>query len=139
MFRRILIPIDLTENHEAVLRIAADLAQQGGGEAVLLHVIEAIPGLSQDELKDFYGRLENSAGRHLEHLGRYLEGRKLTCRRVTLIGQRVPEIARYAAEQKCDLILVRAPRIDPDNPAAGSASLSWRIALVAPCPVLLVK
>jgi hypothetical protein len=49
------------------------------------------------------------------------------------------EIIRYATEAKADLIIAIAPRVDPKNVAAGWGSLSYKISLLSPCPVLLVK
>ncbi len=138
MFKRILIPVDLTEKHQPVLDLAAQLAGPGS-EAVLLHVIEAIPGLSAEEVEDFYRRLEKSAREHLQRLGKYLSDRKVAWQSQVLVGARVREVVRYAAEVQADLVMVTAPRLDPDNPGAGWTSLSWKIGLVAPCPVLLVK
>jgi hypothetical protein len=54
MFKRLLLPVDLTDKHASVVATAADLAQHAGGSMTLLHVIELIPGLSREEDRDFY-------------------------------------------------------------------------------------
>jgi nucleotide-binding universal stress UspA family protein len=69
MFKKILLPVDLTDKHGPALDLAADLAKQSGGGILLLHVIEVIAGLSMEEEKDFYGRLEKMARGHLKRLG----------------------------------------------------------------------
>jgi hypothetical protein len=61
VFKKILLPVDLTDKHLPALDVAADLAKQSGGEVLLLHVIEVISGLSMEEERDFYGRLEKRA------------------------------------------------------------------------------
>ena len=43
------------------------------------------------------------------------------------------------AYQRADLIVLTSPRPDPENPVALLGSLSHKIGLLAPCPVLLVK
>jgi hypothetical protein len=48
MFKKILLPIDLTDRHGRVLVVAAELATQSGGEVILLHVIETIAGLAME-------------------------------------------------------------------------------------------
>jgi nucleotide-binding universal stress UspA family protein len=53
MFRRILLPLDLTDKHDGALKRAAELARQSGGEISLLHVIERIPGLEAEEDQQF--------------------------------------------------------------------------------------
>src|SRR5438876_1006991 len=139
MFQRILIPLDLTEKHHPALAVAADMAKQSGGELILLHVIETIPGLSEAELKGFYARIEKTASEHLEQAGKPLTGQRIPWHSKVTVGFRVEEIVRFAEQQQVNLILLTAPQLDPANPGASWASLSWKIALMAHCPVLLVK
>ncbi|MFO0808363.1 MAG: universal stress protein [Gemmataceae bacterium] len=138
MFQKILVPLDLTEKHQPALRIAAELAQQSKGEITLLHVIEVIPGLSHDEERDFYGRLERSARDHLNRYAATLANRNVPCRNEVRYGNRAGEIARFASEEGADLIVLTAPRIEPDKPASWG-SMSYKLGIVAHCPVLLVK
>jgi len=56
-----------------------------------------------------------------------------------LYGARAREIVRFATDAGSDLIVLTAPRFDPDHVAAGLGSASWRLSILAPCPVLLVK
>jgi nucleotide-binding universal stress UspA family protein len=138
MFKNIVVPLDLTDRHQPVLEIAAKLSQQSGGEVTLLHVIEVIPGLSIEEEKSFYSRLEHSARRHLDRLVDLLAQRQVSCQQEILYGHRAREIARYTAETGADLIILTAPRTEPDNPASWG-SLSYKVGILAGCPVLLVK
>jgi nucleotide-binding universal stress UspA family protein len=69
MFQRILLPVDLSDRHEAALKAAAELARGSGAEVVLLHVIELIPGLSIEGEKPFYARLEWKAREDPQGLG----------------------------------------------------------------------
>lgn len=139
MFQRILIPLDLTEKHQPALDVATGLAKQSGGELILLHVIETIPGLPDSEVKGFYSRIEKTATEHLEQAGKQLTSQQVPWHSKVTVGFRVEEIVRFAQQQQADLILLTAPQLDPANPAASWASLSWKIALLAHCPVLLVK
>jgi universal stress protein A len=139
MFKKILLPVDLSEKHQAALDVAAELAQQGQSEVTLLHVIEVIPGLSLEEEKSFYDRLERVARNHLKRLGDLLAERGIASRQEVLLGNRPREIARSATETGSDLIVLTAPRFDPDNPAAGWGSMSYRVGILSQCPVLLVK
>lgn len=137
-FERILLPIDLSDRHGAAIDLAATLVGQAG-EVVLLHVIEDIAGLPSEEGKGFYGRLETAARTHLDRLAGVLNNRKVACRAEVVYGHRAAEIVRYATDAKTDLIITIAPRVDPKNVAAGWGSLSYKISLLSPCPVLLVK
>ena len=138
MFKKILLPVDLSDKHGRALEVTADLVAQGG-EVELLHVIEVMAGLSLEEEKEFYGRLAKLARRHLGKLGEALQGRNVPWREEVLYGHRVAEVVRHARAAGVDLIVLTAPRFDPDNPGAGWGSLSYQIGILAPCPVLLVK
>jgi nucleotide-binding universal stress UspA family protein len=139
MFKKILLPLDLTEKHQAALKMAAELAGQNHGEALLVHVVEVIPGLSGAEERGFYQRLEQVARVHLGRLAAALTRKKVPVHTEIIVGQRVPEIVRFAAAKGVDLILLTSPTFQPEHPGAGLGSMAWKIGLVASCPVLLVK
>jgi nucleotide-binding universal stress UspA family protein len=139
MFKKILLPIDLTERHGPSIDIATDLAKPGDGEVVLLHVIEMVQGLSPDEQKSFYGQLESVVRPQLRKLLELVVARQVRCRDEIVYGNRGLEIVRVAAECGADLIVLTAPRIDPGNPASGWGSLSYKVGILSQCPVLLVK
>jgi nucleotide-binding universal stress UspA family protein len=139
MFQTILLPVDLSDRHGPALDAAVALARQSGGEVILLHVIEVIPGLSFEEEKDFYRRLEKAARSHLGQLSKVLTQAKARWRGEILYGCRGREIIRFADEIKADLIVLTAPRPDPSKPSASWGSLSYKVSVVAACPVLLVK
>ena len=42
-------------------------------------------------------------------------------------------------ESDADLIILTAPQVDPVNPVAAWGSMSHKIGVLSPCPVLLVK
>ncbi|HLW67189.1 MAG TPA: universal stress protein [Gemmataceae bacterium] len=139
MFNKLLVPIDLTEKHQAVVKTAAELALQNGGTVTLLHVIEAITGLSQEEEKRFYHQLQQAAEKHLQKYAERLAEHKVSCQQRVLIGNRVREMVAFAGEMNADLILLTAPRFDPAKPMSGWGSMSYRVSVLAECPVLLVK
>jgi nucleotide-binding universal stress UspA family protein len=138
MFRKILLPVDQSNKHGPAIKVAVELAGQNG-EVVLLHVIETILGLTMEEEKDFYRRLEKAARAHLQHLGGDIEQHKVAWRAEVLFGNRGPEVLHYAATMGVDLIVVTSPRLNPSNPAESWGSLSYKLGLMAACPVLLVK
>lgn len=139
MFRKILLPLDLTEKHGAAVDAAADAAKQSGGTVELLHVIEIMPGLSFEDEKPFYQRLERVARKHLERWGQQLTRCGVTWQAEVLFGARSQEVVRRAGEQQFELVVLTAPRVTPENVGVGLGSVSYRVSLLAPCPVLLVK
>jgi nucleotide-binding universal stress UspA family protein len=139
MFKQILVPVDLTDAHGRALDIAAELAGPGGGQVTVLHVIELIAGLSPEEGKDFYGRLEKKARAHVATLGSRLAAQKVGWKSEVVFGNRTAEVLRYAQKGGTDLIVLTSHRIDPQQGAAGFGTLSHRVGIFSPCPVLLIK
>ena len=46
---------------------------------------------------------------------------------------------RYAEDQEMDLVILSSHNVDREHPALGWGTISYRIAIVVRCPVLLVK
>jgi hypothetical protein len=82
----------------------------------LLHVIEEIHGVSQQEEKPFYERLERIARRHLQTLGKVFDDRQIPWQVEVCCGRRAQDTVRVASEKQVDLIILTSPRYDPDNP-----------------------
>jgi nucleotide-binding universal stress UspA family protein len=139
MFQRILVPVDLTEKSLAAVDLAYDFAVQSGSEVVLLHVIETIEHVQFEELKVFYERLEASARKGLQEFSERFVSDKLPVDQAVIYGHRSKEIIDYAIQNKVDLIIMASHRIDPDRPGHDWSSISYAVAIMSPCPVLLVK
>jgi nucleotide-binding universal stress UspA family protein len=139
MFKRLLLPLDLTEKHANAVATAAELATQSGGNVTLLHVIELIPGLSREEDPAFYGRLEQAGKAHLDKIGAAFAKKKIPWQAALIFGHRVEATVRYAKEKGSDLLVLTSPTFDPTNPTVGWGSLSFKVSVVSPTPVLLVK
>jgi nucleotide-binding universal stress UspA family protein len=138
MFHKLLLPVDLANRHQPALDIAREIAGPNG-HVVLLHVIEMIPGLSMEEEKPFYDRLQMKARVHLEHLAQTLAAHHMACATEIRLGNRVAEIVGYAREAGIDLIVLIAPPFALEDPATGWGSLSYKVSVFSTCPVLLVK
>jgi nucleotide-binding universal stress UspA family protein len=139
MFHKVLVPVDLTDRHLPALEIAGKLAGPAGGEVILIHVIELLHGMSREEEPAFYERLERKAAGHLAGLVARLQAQQAVGRSAIRLGERVPEILRYAQQEGVDLIVLSSHAIDPEKPGAGWATMSYLIGIAARCPVLLVK
>ena len=139
MFKRILVPVDLSQKSLRAVDLAYEFADRSGAETILLHVIETIEHVSFDELKPFYERLEKSAQNGLQEFSERFATKKLKIDQVLVYGHRTEEIIRYAAENGVDLIVMASHRIDPDRPGRDWSSISYSVAVLSPCPVLLVK
>lgn len=141
MFKRILVPVDFTEKSLKAVDMAHDLAVQSGAEVILLHVIERIEHLDTefDELKPFYDRLAKSARKGLLEFSERFEADSVKVVDAIMYGKRTQEIVRFAIDNNADLIIMASHRIDPDRPGHDWSSISYAVAILAPCPVLLAK
>ena len=141
MFKRILVPVDFTEKSLKAVDMAHDLAVQSGAEVILLHVIERIEHLDPefDELKPFYDRLAKSARKGLLEFSERFVADSVKVVDAIMYGKRTQEIVRFAIENNADLIIMASHRIDPDRPGHDWSSISYAVAILAPCPVLLAK
>lgn len=139
MFRKILVPVDFTPKNARALRQARELAELSTGEVTLVHVVETLEDELDDDLEGFYHRLEEKAAEKmvasLEALG---EG-DFTKRSAIVLGHRARAIADYAEHEKADVIVLSSHRVDPDKPGYDWMTISYKVAILARCPVLLVK
>jgi universal stress protein A len=138
MFKNILVPLDLTRKNHAALEIAKDLATQNNGKLTLLHVIEQVDFLSEAELKDFYQRLEQNARNIMEEFAYKLRQSGVSVETVILYGKRAKEIILYSIDQHIDLIVLSSHRVDSANPEDWG-TISYKVAILSKCPILLVK
>jgi nucleotide-binding universal stress UspA family protein len=139
MFKRILVPVDLTEKSLAAVDLAYEFASQSEAEVALLHVIETIEHVQFDDLKEFYKRLETSARKGLKAFSEKFVTHGLRVDQALVYGHRTREIVDFAIENGVDLVIMASHRIDPDRPGHDWSSISYAVAILSPCPVLLVK
>jgi nucleotide-binding universal stress UspA family protein len=139
MFQRILVPVDLTQKSLTAVDMAYEFATQTEAEVVLLHVIETIEHIQFEELKPFYDRLESSARKGLQEFSERFVANKLRIEHAVVYGHRTKKIVDFAIENRTDLIIMASHRIDPDHPGHEWSSISYAVAILSPCPVLLAK
>jgi len=139
MFRNILVPVDFTLKNEAALNTAMDLVRGKDAKVTLLHVIETIEHVEFDEMADFYRGLETRAAAKLFGMEDRFNQALIPVYHEVIYGKRAEAIVRHAEEREVDLIVLSSHQVDRDHPALGVGAISYRIAIVARCPVLLVK
>jgi universal stress protein A len=138
-FRHILVPTDLTERTEKALQLAGRLASRAGARVTLIHVTETIPGLSLDDVKPLYERLERKARKGMDALTRRARADAPAAARVLVRGRRAEEIVKYAAANEVDLIVLASHRVNPSLVDRDWGTISYKVGILAQCPVLLVK
>ena len=139
MYRNVLIPLDLSEREHALVESAARIIDRETGSVTLLHVIEEIEGLAGEEGELFYSGLRERARKVLEARAGSLGRSGLEIRQEIVVGKRASSIVGFASEQRCDLIVMSAERIDPERPERGLWSTPQKVSLLADCPILLIR
>ncbi|MGB5161493.1 MAG: universal stress protein [Thermoanaerobaculia bacterium] len=139
MFTKILVPVDLTDSNRAAIEVASQLAASEDGSVTLLHVIEAIADAEFEDMKEFYQRLEEKARKAMVDLAAPLTVTGRTVDQQITYGNRAREIVGYADQHGTDLIVLSSRQLDPERPEKTWTSISHQVAVLARCPVLLVK
>ncbi len=136
-YTRILVPVDFSEGNQRAISIAADLVATSGGELTLLHVIETLADTPFEELADFYGRLEDKARQGMEELTSSITSEPVHSE--IRYGRRTEVIIDFAREQMTELIVLSSHSVEREHAFRAWATLSYSVALLAPCSVMLVK
>lgn len=139
MFQHILVPVDYTKKNRHALDIAVNLAQSSQALVSVLHVIEIIYATPVEEFKSFYTALEEQAMQKMQDLLAPYNDGAVQIERMIRYGNRVQEIVRFAQEQGIDLVVMNSHRLDPNQPAQGWGTISYKVSILTECPVLLVK
>jgi nucleotide-binding universal stress UspA family protein len=138
-FRHVLIPTDLTERTERALEMVETLALPEESRVTLVHVIETIDGVASRELKAFYARLERRAKVAMSSLVRPGGARTRRPSTAVVYGRRAEAVVQFAAAHDVDLIVLASHRVDPSLANRDWGTISYKVGILAQCPVLLVK
>ena len=139
MFKHILVPSDFTERSVKALDIAAKMAPYNLSRITLLHVIETIEDTEYEEFRGFYDKLKKRAQEEMDRMAGTYADEKLVIDNVIAYGKRAIEIVRFANEKAVDLILLSSHKIDMENIGQGWGTISYKVAILANCPVMMVK
>ncbi|MEJ2587850.1 MAG: universal stress protein [Deltaproteobacteria bacterium] len=139
MFKNILVPTDLSGQENHGLDIAVKLCAMDRGTISLLHVIEVIANTTFEEFSDFYKNLEKKAHEGLQRMIEQVRSSDVDILPEVIYGNRAQEILRFVEERHIDLIVMKSHRIDVEDRAQGWGTISYKVGILAPCPVMLVK
>ena len=140
MFRNILVPTDFTDKSLHAAKIALQLAGlHKAARLTLLHVIETIEGAEYDEFADFYEKLNKRAAGNMKKLVKSLGPEASAAKTAIVFGKRAPEIVNFINEHQVDLVVLGSHRIDPQEVPEGVGTISYKVGILSPCPVLMVK
>ena len=120
------------------LDIAVAISSKGNETITLLHVIEAIEGDDED-FQEFYEKLRKRAQREMDEIAAEYERGGLVIDKEIFIGKRVQEIVRFANDHEVDIIILSSHRIENFETGEGWATISYKVGILAQCPVMMVK
>lgn len=138
-FVNVLVPLDFSDKNGKAIDVALELAKTNTARVTLLHVIESIDLSGDTEVDDFVEDLQQQATEKLEEMAEPFRTAGVEVDTVTRFGNRAREIATYENEKGIDLIVVSSHPIDEEHPARSLATMSYQIAVLANCNVMLVK
>jgi nucleotide-binding universal stress UspA family protein len=138
-FHHTLVPLDFTEKNQSALDVAFEMAVANQSRVTLLHIIEQIELPGDAEVDEFTDQLRQRSDRELELRGQRFAEANVPIDWKIRLGKRAAEIAGYETEHGIDLIVLSSHPVDADDPARSLATLSYQVAVLSRCPVLLVK
>jgi nucleotide-binding universal stress UspA family protein len=139
MFRKILVPTDFSKKHINPLEIATNLASKYKSVIHILHVVEIIADTDFKEYEDFYCKMENRAQKLMNSLIASHQGGTVQMIPCIVYGNRVQEILKFVKKNKIDLIIMNSHKVEMNNPIQSWGTISYKVALLSDCPIMLVK
>lgn len=141
-FRRILVPIDFSAESTRALKIAANLAQDDGGNLLLVHVVGPIYDLRDYGYGPVQRRCPNEglmrrARQRLQALGRRHVGEKREWRCMVRSGTAPSQILKAVEEFHAELVVMPTRGLS-HAPPTEVGSTAERVVRHAPCPVLVL-
>ncbi len=104
MFRKILIPLDISKTDETILAQIKPLAREGGASLVLVHVSDGFGARLQSQLDLVDSDEVCKDVAYLEKVTKSLIAEGFDAHHHLLKGEPVQGILDIAAEEQCDLI-----------------------------------
>lgn len=140
MFNNILVPTDLSDKSVKALEIATGMAKGKNRVITLLHVVETIEDDEGDEeFQVFYDKLADRAKKKMEGMAKKFDSSDYNVTCEIIYGKRVSEIVKYASENGIDLIILSSHKLENMDSPDGWATISYRVGILSPCPVMMVK
>jgi nucleotide-binding universal stress UspA family protein len=139
VFNRILIPVDFSAKNKQAIDMAAEIACSGQATIYVLHIIETLADATHEEFRDIYVKLENQARKKMDTLLKPYRERIPNLRTDIVVGNRVQGILSFIGDHEIDLIIMSSHRIGMQEPAQDWGTISYKIGILSPSPVMLVK
>lgn len=136
-FKHILVPLDFSDKNDVALEAVHDFVSANPADVTLLHVIEPIGSPDNAEVQKFTAQLQLHSEKELLKRAQQFSDLEITVSCESRSGNRVQEAVIFARDKAVDLIVLNSHQIQDNQ--TGTTSLSYQIAILASCPVLLLK
>jgi nucleotide-binding universal stress UspA family protein len=140
-FRKILCPVDFSDDSLTALTYATDFAKQNNGQLILLHVIDnPLADQYGPRGQNFYAEVEHALEKSKQMLtdAARIHAAGVPCETVAKRGNPYEEIIDVATAQQADVIVMSTHgRSGPQRLLIGS--VAEKVVRTAPCPVLTVR
>jgi len=138
-YQHLLLPMDFSEKNQVALDSAYNIVSQNPARLTLLQVIEPIGIVDDDEIQDFTDQLVARADSELKTRAAQFSDLDVDVVCTTQVGNRSRTVTAFAVDNNVDLIIVSSHPIQEVHSARSMASVSYQIAVLANCAVLLLK
>ncbi len=138
-FHHILLPLDFSDKNTVALDTAYDIVSSSLARVTLLHVIEPIAIADDEEIRTFTEQLRDRATAELQKRAAQFSDLDTSVSCESHIGSRSRAVISYSLDNDVDLIIVSSHPIVEGDAARSMASISYQIAVLASCPVLMLK
>ncbi|MBI3756822.1 MAG: universal stress protein [Deltaproteobacteria bacterium] len=139
--KKILCPLDFSNNALAALDYAVDFARQNDGQLILLHVVDnPLADQYGPTAQNFYAEVEHALEKSKQMLAdaARTHAAGVLCETIAKRGNPYEEIIDLANAQQADLIVMSTHgRTGPQRLLIGS--VAEKVVRTAPCPVLTVR
>ena len=139
MFKKILVAVDGSSHSDRAVQAAAEMAAAGGAQLTLCHVFYIPEHYRSDLIGELRAAIRKDGEDILAHAVRVAKQSGLEAEsRLLEEGHPAEAIIRLAGEESADLIVVGARGKSRDAIRA-LGSVSWTIAKLAKCSVMIVR
>ncbi|MBU0479601.1 MAG: universal stress protein [Proteobacteria bacterium] len=142
-YKRIMIPVDFSENSPKLLQAGVDVAEKFQAELFIVFVVQSFEDYSgffvpHMPIAQFEEEMLQSAEQKMDNFLHENLKTSLTCHRKVLKGDVAEELARYAAETKVAMIIMGTHGYKGLERVL-FGSVAEKIVKTAPCPVLTIN
>ena len=139
VYKHLLVPVDFTDSNQAALEVTAQLARPDETEVTLIHVIDTIDYVADEEIEQFYRMLTQRAKVKLDQMAERFRTANIKVQGKVIMGKRARGVVTYVMQNDVDLVVLSSRRLNLSEQPKVVGTLSHQVSQLCPCDVLLVK